>query len=109
VSIPELEHAAGATRGSLYTYFPRLADLHRAVIEWWREQRSQTALDSTVRSVADPLERLRLLRAVIGGIAVRDDAMRRWAYAHAYPLAMRAAWSTLCGWTGRTVCLAGKV
>jgi AcrR family transcriptional regulator len=88
VSIPELEQAAGATRGSLYTYFPKLADLHRAVIEWWREQRSQTALDSTVRSVADPLERLRLLRAVIAGNAVRDDAMRRWA--HTEPAAAAA-------------------
>jgi AcrR family transcriptional regulator len=88
VSIPELEQAAGATRGSLYTYFPKLSDLHRAVIHWWREEHLQAALDRTVRSVADPAERLRLLRAVIAGNATRDNAVRRWA--HTEPAAAAA-------------------
>src|SRR5262249_39700659 len=60
VSLTELEKEAGATRGSLYTYFPTMGGLHQAVIAWWREQRSQAALDATIRSVASPLERLRL-------------------------------------------------
>lgn len=88
VSIAELEQAAGATRGSLYTYFPKLSDLHRAVIGWWREEHLQAALDRTVRSVADPAERLRLLRAAIAGNATRDNAMRRWA--HTEPAAAAA-------------------
>lgn len=88
VSIPELEQAAGATRGSLYTYFPKLSDLHRAVIGWWRDEHLQDALDRTVRSVADPAERLRLLRAIVAGNATRDNAMRRWA--HTEPAAAAA-------------------
>ena len=48
----------------------------------------QAALDRTVRSVADPAERLRLLRAVIAGNATRDNAMRRWA--HSEPAAAAA-------------------
>ena len=88
VSIAELEQAAGATRGSLYTYFPKLSDLHRAVIAWWHDEHRQAALDRTVSSVADPAERLRLLRAVIAGNATRDNAMRRWA--HTEPAAAAA-------------------
>jgi AcrR family transcriptional regulator len=78
VPVAELEKVAGKSKGSLYAHFRDIADLRRAVIAWWQGQRR--AVDTSVNSVADPLEQLRVLRAAVAGNAPREHAMRWWGY-----------------------------
>jgi AcrR family transcriptional regulator len=78
VPVAELEKVAGKSKGSLYAHFRDIADLRRAVIAWWQGQRR--TVDTSVNSVADPLEQLRVLRSAVAGNAPREHAMRWWEY-----------------------------
>ena len=75
----------GPGKGSFYSpgHFRegRLPELHREVIAVWLRESAAASevLRATLRTVRDPLERLRMIRAAGGTDAVRADAMRRWA------------------------------
>jgi AcrR family transcriptional regulator len=80
VKLQELLARSGASKNSFYANFPgNLPELHAEVVDWWKAQRVPTALDVAVNAVQNPLEKLRILRSVLAGNAVRDEAMRRWA------------------------------
>lgn len=80
VKLQELLVKSGASKNSFYANFPgNLAELHAEVVDWWKAKRVPPALDVAVSAVESPLEKLRILRAVLAGNAVRDEAMRRWA------------------------------
>lgn len=67
------------TRGSFNWHFRagRLAELHREVIGRW--QAGRTAACDAVRTVREPLVRLRILRDAAATHGPADRAMRRWA------------------------------
>jgi AcrR family transcriptional regulator len=76
----DLIERSGASKNSFYANFPgKLPELHAEVIDWWKAQRIPAALDIAVNAVQNPLEKLRILRSVMAGNAIRDEAMRRWA------------------------------
>ena len=79
VKLQQLE-ANGAAKNSFYNNFPGgLPELHADVITWWKAQRVPAILEAALSAVQNPLEELRILRSVLAGNAVRDEAMRRWA------------------------------
>jgi len=80
VNLAALLAKSGASKGSFYSNFPGgLPDLHEEVIAWWKAKRVPEGLDVAVNAVESPLEKLRILRSLLAGNAVRDEAMRRWA------------------------------
>jgi len=80
VKLQQLLDANGAAKNSFYNGFPGgLAELHAEVIEWWKAQRVPPILQAALAAVENPVERLRILRSILAGNAVRDEAMRRWA------------------------------
>ena len=80
VKLQQLFDANGAAKNSFYNGFPGgLPELHAEVITWWKAQRVPPILDAALSAVENPVERLRILRSILAGNAVRDEAMRRWA------------------------------
>jgi hypothetical protein len=80
VKLQQLFEANGAAKNSFYNNFAGgLPELHAEVITWWKAQRVPPILEAALSAVENPLEELRILRAVLAGNAVRDEAMRRWA------------------------------
>jgi hypothetical protein len=80
VKLQQLLDANGAAKNSFYNGFPGgLAELHAEVIGWWKAQRVPPILEAALGAVENPVERLRILRSILAGNAVRDEAMRRWA------------------------------
>jgi hypothetical protein len=80
VKLQQLFEANGAAKNSFYNNFPGgLPELHADVITWWKAQRVPPILEAALSAVQSPLEELRILRSVLAGNAVRDEAMRRWA------------------------------
>ena len=79
VKLQQLLDANGAAKNSFYNNFDGgLPELHGEVIKWWRAQRVPPILEAALSAVESPAERLRILRSVLAGNAVRDEAMRRW-------------------------------
>jgi hypothetical protein len=80
VKLQQLFDANGAAKNSFYNNFTGgLPELHAEVITWWKAQRVPAILEAALNAVENPLERLRILRSVLAGNAIRDEAMRRWA------------------------------
>jgi hypothetical protein len=80
VKLQQLFEANGAAKNSFYNNFGGgLPELHAEVITWWKAQRVPPILEAALNAVENPVERLRILRSVLAGNAVRDEAMRRWA------------------------------
>ena len=80
VRLQQLLDANGAAKNSFYNNFDGgLPELHGEVITWWKAQRVPPILDAALGAVANPVEKLRILRSVLAGNATRDEAMRRWA------------------------------
>jgi hypothetical protein len=80
VKLQQLFEANGAAKNSFYNNFQGgLSELHAEVITWWKAQRVPPILEAALNAVENPVERLRILRSVLAGNAVRDEAMRRWA------------------------------
>jgi hypothetical protein len=80
VKLQQLLDANGAAKNSFYNNFDGgLPELHAEVITWWKVQRVPPILQAALSAVQSPLERLRILRSILAGNAVRDEAMRRWA------------------------------
>jgi hypothetical protein len=80
VKLQQLFEANGAAKNSFYNNFDGgLPELHAEVITWWKAQRVPPILEAALNAVENPLERLRILRSILAGNAVRDEAMRRWA------------------------------
>jgi hypothetical protein len=80
VKLQQLFDANGAAKNSFYNNFTGgLPELHAEVITWWKAQRVPPILEAALNAVENPLERLRILRSVLAGNAIRDEAMRRWA------------------------------
>jgi hypothetical protein len=80
VKLQQLFEANGAAKNSFYNNFPgSLPELHAEVITWWKAQRVPPILEAALNAVENPVERLRILRSILAGNAVRDEAMRRWA------------------------------
>jgi hypothetical protein len=80
VKLQQLFDANGAAKNSFYNNFTGgLPELHAEVITWWKAQRVPPVLEVALNAVENPVERLRILRSILAGNAVRDEAMRRWA------------------------------
>src|SRR5215472_4013921 len=80
VRLQQLLDANGAAKNSFYNNFDGgLPELHGEVITWWKAQRVPPILDAALAAVHSPVERLRILRSVLAGNAIRDEAMRRWS------------------------------
>jgi hypothetical protein len=84
VNLQRLLDASGASKNSFYNNFRGpargdLSELYAEVIRWWKVQRVPAILDTLLNGVQSPVERLRILRSLLAGNAVRDEAMRRWA------------------------------
>src|ERR1700733_4236783 len=80
VKLQQLFEANGAAKNSFYNNFEGgLPELHAEVITWWKAQRVPPILEAALSAVENPVERLRILRSILAGNAVRDEAMRRWA------------------------------
>jgi hypothetical protein len=80
VKLQQLFEANGAAKNSFYNNFQGgLPELHAEVITWWKAQRVPPILEAALNAVENPVERLRILRSILAGNAVRDEAMRRWA------------------------------
>jgi hypothetical protein len=80
VKLQQLFDANGAAKNSFYNNFTGgLPELHAEVITWWKAQRVPPILEVALNAVENPVERLRILRSILAGNAVRDEAMRRWA------------------------------
>lgn len=80
VKLQQLFEANGAAKNSFYNNFAGgLPELHAEVITWWKAQRVPPILEAALNAVENPVERLRILRSILAGNAVRDEAMRRWA------------------------------
>jgi hypothetical protein len=80
VKLQQLFEANGAAKNSFYNNFDGgLPELHAEVITWWKAQRVPPVLEAALNAVQNPVERLRILRSILAGNAVRDEAMRRWA------------------------------
>jgi hypothetical protein len=80
VKLQQLFDANGAAKNSFYNNFDSgLPELHAEVITWWKAQRVPPILEAALNAVENPVERLRILRSILAGNAVRDEAMRRWA------------------------------
>jgi hypothetical protein len=80
VKLQQLLDANGAAKNSFYNNFQGgLPELHAEVITWWKAQRVPPVLETALGAVENPVERLRILRSILAGNAVRDEAIRRWA------------------------------
>jgi AcrR family transcriptional regulator len=80
LTLAVLSAALNLTKGSFYSHFPgKLDELHRAVLDRWVASRDLEDLDKHVRTVRDPLDRLRLIGDRLLNDTQRDGAVRRWA------------------------------
>jgi AcrR family transcriptional regulator len=80
ISILELGKRLSVTTGSFYNHFPGgRAELDAALISQWKQERIAALPDTSVGTVHDPLDRLRMIRTATAVTAVRDSAMRRRA------------------------------
>jgi AcrR family transcriptional regulator len=79
VGINALAARLGVTKGSFYWHFGDRAELMRALLDRWAHERTDEMLTLALGSTADPLERLRRIRALGRQVAPVDRAMRLWA------------------------------
>lgn len=68
----------GVSRGSFYWHFASLREFHRALLQAWREQITETAITG-LEQIVDPRQRLsELIRLSFGMPQKIEHAMRRW-------------------------------
>lgn len=79
VGISSLAERLGVTKGSFYWHFKDRADLMRALLDRWANERTDEVFTLALGGDADPLERLRRIAELGREVASIDQAMRLWA------------------------------